>query len=92
MTLRNDRTQILRIASTHGARNLRVFGSFARGEERPDSDVDVIVEMESGRSLLDLVALGQELEQLLHRRVDVLTEDGLHPAVRATILAEARPL
>lgn len=92
MTLRNDRTQILRIASTHGARNLRVFGSFARGEERPDSDVDLIVEMESGRSLLDLVALGQELEELLHRRVDVLTEGGLHPAVRATILAEARPL
>ena len=92
MTLRNDRTQILRIASTHGARNLRVFGSFARGEERPDSDVDLIVEMESGRSLLDLVALGQELEELLHRRVDVLTEGGLHRAVRATILAEARPL
>lgn len=92
MIFGDDLSQILRIASTHGARNVRVFGSFARGEERPDSDVDLIVEMESGRSLLDLVALGQELEELLHRRVDVFTESGLHPAVRATILAEARPL
>ena len=86
------RTEILRIATRHGARNLRVFGSHARGDARQDSDVDLLVDMESGRSLLDLVALGQDLEDLLQRHVDVITRSSLAPALRDRILAEARPL
>lgn len=92
MDLHGKRSEILRIAARHGARNIRLFGSAARGEDRPDSDVDLLVEMESGRSLLDLVALSQELEELLHRKVDVLTDSSVHPAIRPHILADARPL
>ena len=68
------RQDILRVAAQHGARNVRLFGSAARGEDRPGSDLDLLVDMESGRSLLDLVALGQNLEELLHRKVDVITD------------------
>ena len=92
MDLQGKRNEIFRIASTHGARHLRLFGSVARGEDRPGSDIDVLVDMEPGRSLLDLVALGQDLEDLLHRKVDVLTDTSVHPALRDRILAEARPL
>ena len=86
------REQILEIAANHGARNVRLFGSVARGDDRAESDVDFLVDMEPGRSLLDLVGLGQELEQLLGRRVDVLTEGSVHPAIRERIASEARPL
>jgi predicted nucleotidyltransferase len=92
MRLGNRRRDILRIAARHGARNVRLFGSVARGEDHPQSDLDLLVEMEPDRSLLDLVALGQELEELLDRKVDVLTETSLHRALRDRILAEARPL
>lgn len=92
MDLRGKRNDILRIAASHGARNVRLFGSAARGEDRPDSDLDLLVEMESGRSLLDLVGLGQDLEDLLHRKVDVVTDASIHPVLRARILADARPL
>ena len=92
MDLQGKRQEILRIAAKHGARNIRVFGSAARGEDRADSDLDLLVEMESGRSLLDLVALGQELEDLLQRKVDVLTDTSVHPAIRPHILADVRPL
>jgi len=92
MDLQDKRHEILRIAAIHGARNVRLFGSAARGEDRPDSDLDLLVEMESGRSLFDLVGLGQDLEDFLHRKVDVLTDLSLHPALRARIVAEARPL
>lgn len=92
MDLQDKRHEILRIAASHGAHNVRLFGSAARGEDRPGSDLDLLVDMESGRSLLDLVALGQDLEELLHRRVDVLTNGSVHPAIRPHILADARPL
>jgi predicted nucleotidyltransferase len=92
MDLQGRRQDILRIAARHGARNLRVFGSAARGEDRSDSDLDLLVEMEPGRSLLDLVALGQDLETLLERKVDVITDTSVHPAIRPHILADARPL
>lgn len=92
MDLADTRREILRIAARHGAHNVRLFGSTARGEDRPESDLDLLVDMESGRSLLDLVGLGQDLEDLLQRKVDVLTETSVHPALRARILAEARPL
>jgi predicted nucleotidyltransferase len=92
MELQKRRQEILDIAASHGARNVRLFGSVARGEDNPASDLDLLVEMESDRSLLDLVGLGQDLEELLARKVDVLTDASLHPALRDRILAEARPL
>jgi predicted nucleotidyltransferase len=92
MDLVQKRNDILRIAAQHGARNLRVFGSAARGEDRADSDVDLLVDMDPDRSLLDIVGLGQDLEELLDRRVDVLTGASLDPAIRDRILAESRPL
>ena len=87
-----NREAILQVAVRHGARNVRVFGSVARGDDRPDSDVDLLVEMEADRSLLDLVGLGQELEALLQRKVDVLTEESLAPSIRQRIANEARAL
>jgi predicted nucleotidyltransferase len=92
MTIDRDREEILRIAAQHGARNVRVFGSVARGEDRSDSDVDLLVDMEDERSLLDLVGLEQDLEELLQRKVDVLTDESIHPALRQQITAEARAL
>lgn len=92
MTIEGNREEILRIAARHGARNVRVFGSVARGQDRSESDVDLLVDMDNDRSLLDLVGLEQELEALLHRKVDVLTDDSLHPALRPRITAEARAL
>lgn len=87
--LKRHRKAILAIAAKHGARNVRVFGSAARGEARENSDVDVLVAMDSGRTLLDLVALSDELEALLGRSVDVVTENGVSPYLRERIYAEA---
>jgi predicted nucleotidyltransferase len=92
MNLQGQRQEILRIAAGHGARNVRLFGSVARGENHENSDVDFLVDMESGRSLLDLIGLGQDLEALLHRKIDVLTDASVHPALRDRILTEAQPL
>jgi predicted nucleotidyltransferase len=87
--LRARRDQILGCAAEHGARNVRVFGSIARGEAEADSDVDLLVKMDEGRSLLDLVGLWQELEDLLGTRVDVLSEGGVSPHLRERIFADA---
>ena len=84
--------EILRIAAKHGARNVRLFGSAVRGEATEDSDVDFLVEMEPGRSLLDVVELRNDLIDLLGREVDVVTESGLYWLLRRKILQEARPL
>ncbi|HSA86724.1 MAG TPA: nucleotidyltransferase family protein [Nitrospira sp.] len=86
------RAEILRLAQEHGAQNVRIFGSVARGEARPESDIDFLVKMEGGRSLLDLIQLGQDLEALLQRKVDVLTDEGLSPYLEERIHAEAVPL
>ena len=83
------RGEILSLAARHGARNVRIFGSAARGEAGPESDVDVLVDLEPGRSLLDRVALIQDLEDLLGRKVDVLTEKGLHGCIRERILRKS---
>lgn len=80
---------MLTIAARHGARHLRIFGSVARGEDRPGSDVDVLVSMDSGRDLLDLIALEQELAEALGRPVDVVTDDGLSPYLKERIQREA---
>ena len=90
--LEAKREAVLGLAARHGARSVRVFGSVARGEAQPDSDVDLLVEMEEGRSLLDLVALGQDLEELLGRKVEVVEPEGLHWFIRDRVLQEAVPL
>jgi predicted nucleotidyltransferase len=87
-----DRQAILKVAEQHGARNVRVFGSVARGDERPESDLDLLVDLDPDRTLLDLVALHDALEQLLERSVDVITEAGLRDRIRDRVLAEAVPL
>ena len=90
--LREKREEILRLCVAYGARKLRVFGSVARGESDARSDVDFLVEMEPGRSLFDLGGLQYELERLLGRPVDVVTERGLKPRIRDRVLQEAVPL
>jgi predicted nucleotidyltransferase len=84
-----EREDINRIAAAHGARNVRVFGSVRRGESSGSSDLDLLVDMSEGRSLLDLVALGADLEEALGVAVDVVTEKSLSPYLRDRILAEA---
>ena len=88
-SLQTRRDDILSIAARHGARNVRVFGSVAHGDARPDSDVDILVDMEPGRSLFDLGGLLYELQTLLGVEVDVVTEKGLRPRIRAQVLQEA---
>lgn len=87
-----QRDDILRIASLHGAQGVRVFGSVVRGEAGEQSDVDFLVRLDSNRSLLDHIALIQDLEDLFGCRVDVVTERTLHRLVRDRVLAEAVPL
>jgi len=86
------RAAILSLADHYGARNVRVFGSAARGDAGPESDFDLLVDLEPGRTLLDHVGLWQDLEELLGRPVDVVVEGGISPYLRDRILAEAEPL
>jgi predicted nucleotidyltransferase len=90
--LKEKREEILRIAAIYGARNIRVFGSIARGDADEQSDVDFLVEMEPGRSLFDMGGLLADLESLLQRRVDIVTERGLKKRIRDRVLQEAVPL
>ena len=92
MLLDRHRDEILALAKMRGARNIRVFGSVARDEATTDSDVDILVDMEPGRSLLDLTGLQLDLEELLGRDVDVVTENGLRPYLKDRVLAEATPI
>ena len=92
-TLRSvRREEILRLAQQRGARNLRVFGSVARGEANESSDLDLLVEWEPDRSLLDHAGLVQDLQELLGTKVHVGTEKSLHWYVRDRVLREATPL
>lgn len=90
--VKNKRDDILRIAEKHGAHNVRVFGSVARATDDETSDVDLLVDFEKGRSLMDLAGLEIELKELLSRKVDVVTTGGLSPYLKDRILAEAKPL
>ena len=87
--LKNKREEILSLAAKHGAYDVRVFGSVARGEVGPDSDIDILVNMESGRSLFDLGGLLMDLQDLLGVEVDVVTENGLRSRIREQVLSEA---
>lgn len=90
--LEQKREEILRIAAKHGAHNVRIFGSAARGEAGQDSDLDFLVDMEPNRSLLDMSALLIDLQELLGRKVDIVTENSVYWLIRRKILKEARPL
>ena len=90
--MEDHRSEILALAERHGIRDVRVFGSMAREDADDASDVDLLVSLAPGRSGLALGGLLMDVQDLLQRRVEVVTEDGLHPALRDRVLAEARPL
>jgi hypothetical protein len=87
--LDRNRQAIIEMANRYGAKNVRVFGSMARGDADDESDIDFVVDMEPGRSLFDLGGLQFELEELLARKVDVVTERGLRPRIRHRVIHEA---
>jgi predicted nucleotidyltransferase len=91
-TLQIRKAEILALAAKHGASNVRLFGSVVRGEDQPDSDVDLLVDMQENRSLFDLIGLQQDIEKMLGRKVDVLTPDGINRYLKDRILGEAAPL
>lgn len=90
--IERHRTEILALADRHGIRNVRVFGSMARGDAGDGSDVDLLVSLPPEKTGLALGALLMDVQELLNRRVEVLTEPGLHPAIRQRVLEEAQPL
>jgi len=90
--IRQKRQEILRVAARHGASNVRVFGSVARGEATADSDVDFLVDVGPNRSAFFPGGLIEDLKQLLGRNVDIVTEQGLHWFLRERVLKEAVPL
>jgi predicted nucleotidyltransferase len=96
MLLRDDlhqhRHDMHRLAAQHGAYNLRVFGSVARGEERPDSDVDLLVDLAEDRGFSDYLAVAEALQRQLGRKVDLVLARSLSPHFRPYIEADARPL
>jgi len=87
-----QREEIKKLAAAYGAHNVRLFGSVARSEARNDSDIDVLVDLAPDRSLFDLGGLLMELQDLLHCKVDVVTEQGLRPRIRERVLRDAVPL
>jgi predicted nucleotidyltransferase len=90
--VRKNRAKILALAERRGVTNLRVFGSVGRGEDTKHSDLDLLVDLKRGRSLLDLGGLLMDLQELLGCKVDLVTEGGLHWYIRDKIVREARPL
>lgn len=90
--LKRHRADVLRLAAQYGATDVRVFGSVARGEADESSDIDFLVRMSPGRSVFDIGGLLMDLQDLLGRRVDVVTERGLRPRVRERVMREAIPV
>ncbi len=92
MTREQLKKGILPLLERYGVRRASLFGSVARAEDSPDSDIDILVELPDSASLLELAGLKIELEEALHRQVDVLTYDSLHPLLRDSILSEQEPI
>jgi len=90
--VQQKKQEILAVAHAHGLLNVRVFGSVVRGEDTPQSDVDLLVDLDKDRTLLDMGGALIKLQELLGRKVDIVTERGLHWYLRDKILKEARPL
>ena len=90
--LQERRSDILQLATRHGARRVRIFGSIIRGTATENSDIDLLVAFEPDRSLLDLIGFKQDLQELLGREIDVVSEGGLSPYLKDRILREAQPL
>lgn len=87
--IKRNRAQILAIASRHGAGQLRAFGSVARNEDHSDSDIDILVKMQPGHDLFDMIALARELEALLQQKTDIVSDAELSPYLKDRILQEA---
>jgi uncharacterized protein len=87
--LRQKRTDILAIADKYGATNLRIFGSVARGDDRPDSDIDILIDQERRWSLFDQIGMMQDLEDLLECKVDLATADALRARIKDRIFKDA---
>ena len=92
MEPRTAAQKLVPILKRHGVARASLFGSFARGDEDENSDLDLLVEFESGRSLLDLVAVKLDLEDALGRAVDVVTRNALDPVIRECVLRERVPI
>ena len=90
--IENHRAEILALAERHGVRDVRIFGSMARGDADDASDVDLLVSLPSDKTGLALGGLLMDVQDLLHRRVEVVTERSLHPSFRERVLKEAQPL
>lgn len=88
-TLSNKREEILRISTAHGATNLRVFGSVSHGEATDKSDLDLLINLEPGRTLIDIIAIKRDIEDLLGCAIDVVTENAVSPYIREQIRKEA---
>jgi predicted nucleotidyltransferase len=88
----DKKEQILVLAAKYGASNVRVFGSVANGTANADSDIDFLVDMEKDRSLFDMGGLLMDLQELFGRKVDVVTENGLHWYIKNRIISEAKPI
>ncbi len=86
------RTSIKNTARKYGAKKIRLFGSYARNEQTASSDIDLLVEMPKGSSILDLAGLKQDLEQKLGNKVDIVTYTSIKPSLRKRILQEAKTL
>ncbi len=91
-TVHDMRDEILRISQMHGATRVRLFGSFARGTAHSDSDLDLLIDLDPNRDLLDVVAIKQDLEELLGRQVHVVTEAAINRRIRGAVLKDAVPL
>ena len=87
--IKRKRNEILKISTHYGAKEIKIFGSALKGEAKTNSDVDLLVELEPGRSLLDIIAIKQDLEDLLGCKVDIVTEAALSPYIRDEVLNQA---
>ena len=86
------RQQILDLANRYKVKNIKVFGSVAKGEDGPNSDIDFLVDCKEDCSLFDLIALRDDLQQILHRKIDLVTPDSIHWTIRNMVIGEAQDI